>query len=75
MSIWLMPAPEYFQAYFFRSDSPDSLAPIIDALRPLRLSGTLRSTVHVVNDYKVLSGLQQYPWEEAGGRTFRCRPR
>lgn len=67
MSIWLMPAPEYFQAYFFRSDSADGLAPIIDALRPLRLSGTLRSTVHVVNDYKVLSGLQQYPWDEAGG--------
>jgi len=67
MSIWLMPAPEYFQAYFFRSDSPAGLAPIIDALRPLRLDGTLRSTVHVVNDYKVLSGLQQYPWEETGG--------
>ncbi|MBS1858014.1 MAG: FAD-binding oxidoreductase [Acidobacteria bacterium] len=67
MTVWLMPAPEYFQAYFFRSDSPDGLAPIIDALRPLRLNGTLRSTVHVVNDYKVLSGLQQYPWEEAGG--------
>ena len=69
MSVWLMPAPEYFQAFFFRCDSPDGLAPIIDALRPLRLNGTLRSTVHVVNDYKVLSGLQQYPWEEAGGQT------
>jgi 4-cresol dehydrogenase (hydroxylating) flavoprotein subunit len=67
MSVWLMPAPEYFQAYFFRSDSEDGLAPIIDALRRLRLSGTLRSTVHVVNDYKVLSGLQQYPWDETGG--------
>jgi 4-cresol dehydrogenase (hydroxylating) len=67
MTLWLMPAPEYFQAYFFRSDSAGSLAPIIDALRPLRLNGTLRSTVHVVNDYKVLSGLQQYPWAEAGG--------
>jgi 4-cresol dehydrogenase (hydroxylating) flavoprotein subunit len=68
MSVWLMPAPEYFQAYFFRSDSAGALAPIIDALRPLRLRGTLSSTVHVVNDYKVLSGLQQYPWDEAGGQ-------
>jgi 4-cresol dehydrogenase (hydroxylating) len=68
MSIWLMPAPEYFQAYFFRSDSPTALSPIIEALRRLRLNGTLRSTVHVVNDYKVLSGLQQYPWEAAGGQ-------
>ena len=69
MSIWLMPAPEYFQAYFFSCDSPDALAPIVEALRPLRLNGTLRSTVHIANDYKVLAGMQQYPWEEAGGRT------
>ena len=69
MSIWLMPAPEYFQAYFFSCDSAGGLASIVEALRPLRLSGTLRSTVHIANDYKVLSGLQQYPWEEAEGRT------
>src|SRR5260370_27620988 len=69
MSIWLMPAPEYFQAYFLSGDCADSLALIVEALRPLRLSGTLRSTVHIANDYKVLSGLQQYPWEEAEGRT------
>src|SRR5260370_26183783 len=65
MSIWLMPAPEYFQAYFFSCDSAEGLAPIVEALRPLRLSGTLRSTVHIANDTKVLSGLQQYPREEA----------
>jgi 4-cresol dehydrogenase (hydroxylating) len=69
MSIWLMPAPEYFQAYFFSCDSEEALGSIVEALRPLRLTGTLRSTVHIANDYKVLSGLQQYPWEEAGGRT------
>jgi 4-cresol dehydrogenase (hydroxylating) len=69
MSIWLMPAPEYFQAYFFSCDSEAGLAPIVEALRPLRLSGTLRSAVHIANDYKVLAGLQQYPWEEAEGRT------
>jgi 4-cresol dehydrogenase (hydroxylating) len=69
MSVWLMPAPEYFQAYFFSCDSEEALAPIVDALRPLRLNGTLRSTVHIANDYKVLSGMQQYPWEEADGRT------
>ena len=69
MSIWLMPAPEYFQAYFFSCDSEEGLAPLVEALRPLRLNGTLRSTVHIANDYKVLSGLQQYPWEAAEGRT------
>src|ERR1019366_4540654 len=50
-------------------DSEEALGSIVEALRPLRLSGTLRSTVHIANDYKVLSGLQQYPWEEAEGQT------
>jgi 4-cresol dehydrogenase (hydroxylating) len=69
MTLWLMPAPEYFQAFFFRCDREDSLAAIINALRPLRLNGTLRSAVHVGNDYKVLAGLQQYPWDATGGST------
>ena len=69
MSVWLMPAPEYFQAYFFQCDDENGLSAIIDALRPLRLNGTIRSVVHVGNDYKVLSAGQQYPWTETGGRT------
>jgi 4-cresol dehydrogenase (hydroxylating) len=69
MTLWLMPAPEYFQAFFFRCDRDNGLAAIIDALRPLRLNGTLRSAVHVGNDYKVLGGIQQYPWEATGGVT------
>lgn len=69
MTVWLMPAPECFEAFFFRCDPQHPLSAVIDALRPLRLDGTLRSAVHVGNDYKVLSGLGQYPWEEAGGTT------
>jgi 4-cresol dehydrogenase (hydroxylating) len=69
MTFWLMPAPEYFQAFFFRCDRDEALPPLIDALRELRLSGTLRSAIHVGNDYKVLSGIQQYPWSETGGST------
>ncbi len=69
MTVWLMPAPEYFQAFFFKCDRENGLPGIIDALRPLRLNGTLRSSVHVGNDYKVLNGLQQYPWEMTGGAT------
>jgi 4-cresol dehydrogenase (hydroxylating) flavoprotein subunit len=64
-----MPAPEYFQAYYFRCDEAAGVSRIIDALRPLRLDGTIRSASHIANDYKVISALQQYPWEAAGGRT------
>lgn len=69
MTVWLMPAPEYFQAYYFRTESREGLSAWIDALRPLRMDGTIRSSSHIANDYKVLSALQQYPWEEANGRT------
>lgn len=69
MSVWLMPAPECFEAFFFRCDDEHSLAGIIEALRPLRLDGTLRSASHIGNDYKVLNGIRQYPWEATDGRT------
>ncbi|HEY4361364.1 MAG TPA: FAD-binding oxidoreductase [Bryobacteraceae bacterium] len=69
MTFWLMPAPEYFQAFFFRCDREDALPGIIDSLRRLRMGGTLRSAMHIANDYKVLGGLQQYPWKETNEAT------
>ena len=69
MTIWLMPAPEYFQAYYFRCSDAAALGPLIDALRPLRLNGTIRSASHIANDYKVISALEQYPWRETEGET------
>jgi 4-cresol dehydrogenase (hydroxylating) len=64
-----MPAPEYFQAYYFCCEEPGQLLPLVDALRPLRLDHTIRGASHIANDYKVLSALEQYPWERAGGVT------
>lgn len=69
MTIWLMPAPESFEAFFFRSEDPTGLPALIDALAALRLRDILRSSIHIANDYKVLNGLQQYPWQETGGQT------
>jgi 4-cresol dehydrogenase (hydroxylating) len=69
MTVWLMPAPERFEAFFFRCDDDNALAALVNALRPLRLNGTLRSSIHIGNDYKVLSGLQQYPWDFMNDRT------
>ena len=69
MTIWLMPEPEYFQAYYFRCEDEASLSAVINALRPLRMSGTIRSASHIANDYKVLGAIEQDPWEETGGKT------
>lgn len=66
MSVWLMPAPARFQAFIFQTDQ--AIGPVIDAMRSLRLHGTIRSVVHIGNDYKVLSGTGQFPWEATGGR-------
>jgi len=68
MSVWLMPAPECFQAFFFLCHDEQGLGPIVDALRPLRLNETLRSVVHIGNDYKVLAATGQYPWGRTEGR-------
>jgi 4-cresol dehydrogenase (hydroxylating) len=69
MTIHLMPAPERFEAFFFRLESADAFPALIEALRDLRLKEILRSSIHIANDYKVLGGLQQYPWEKTGGKT------
>lgn len=69
MTVWLMPAPEHFEAFFFKCHDEEGLGRVIEALRPLRLNGTLRSAAHIGNDYKVLNGIQQYPWEATGGTT------
>lgn len=69
MTIHLMPAPEQFEAFFFRLEDAGAFPALIDALRDLRLKEILRSSIHIANDYKVLGGLQQYPWDKTGGKT------
>jgi 4-cresol dehydrogenase (hydroxylating) flavoprotein subunit len=69
MTFWLIPTPEYFQAFYFSLADDAQLPPFIDALRPLRLNGTIRSAVHIGNSYKVLSSIRQYPWAESSEKT------
>ncbi len=68
MTIWLMPAPEYTQAFFCSVDKSD-LSQLVDAIRPLRLDGTIKSAMHVVNDYKAVSAFGQYPWSKVNNIT------
>lgn len=63
MTVWLMPAPEQFQAFFFSCTDEHGLPAIIDALRPLRMNGTLRSVMHIGNDYKVVAAGGRFPWD------------
>lgn len=69
IGLWLMPEPEAFAFFYALVDRPDEIAPLVDALRPLRMSGLIGSALHIGNDLRMLSGKRPYPWDRAGGRT------
>lgn len=69
VTLWLMPAPEYYEYFYFSFERHDQIAEVIDLLRPLRLNGTIKSAIHIANDYKVLSSIQMYPWQKTQGKT------
>jgi len=62
MTVWLMPAPERNCAFFIALKRTEQYPALIDALRPLRLSGRLRSAIHLGNAYRVLPSFTQFPW-------------
>ena len=68
LTLWLMPAPEYFQAFYIMIEHDEELEDLIETLRPLRLNGTIKSTVHIGNDYKVLSSVDRFPWHLTNGK-------
>ncbi|WUR15991.1 FAD-binding oxidoreductase [[Empedobacter] haloabium] len=66
LGLWLMPRTTALNHFLCAVGEHDGIAPVIDALRPLRLDGTLRSILHIGNDLRVLSGAMTYPRELAG---------
>ena len=68
LGIWLMPAPERFEAFFCFVERHEDLAPLIDAIRRLRLEGSLRSVVHIGNDLRLISSNGPLPRAMTGGR-------
>ncbi len=55
LGVWLMPKPRRSELFFCQIRDHADLAPAVDALRGLRLDGTLRSIVHIGNDMRLLS--------------------
>ena len=67
VGLWLMPKTEAINHFLCSVARHEDIAPVIDALRPLRLDGTLRSILHIGNDLRVISGGMTYPHQRAGG--------
>jgi len=65
LGIWLMPAAACVSQFVATVARQQDLGPLIDALRPLRLDGTLRSVVHIGNDLRVVSGGACFPFAAA----------
>lgn len=68
-TLWLAPLPRYLAALRFALHTSAELARALDALRDLRLEGTLRTPVGIWNDYRVLSAAGRYPFERTDGKT------
>ncbi|MES3020516.1 MAG: FAD-binding oxidoreductase [Pseudomonadota bacterium] len=68
IGIWLQPKAECLNHFLCTVPQHEDIGPVVDALRPLRLNGTLRSILHIGNDLRVISGGTVYPRERAGGQ-------
>jgi 4-cresol dehydrogenase (hydroxylating) len=69
MTLWLMPKPEHFEAFFISIKNESKIADLIDALQPLKLNGTIKSSAHIGNDHKAIQALSFYPWEKTKNQT------
>lgn len=61
LGMWLMPAAECVNHFLHSVPQHADIGAVVDALRPLRLNGTLRSILHIGNDLRVLSGARTFP--------------
>ncbi|WP_426112731.1 FAD-binding oxidoreductase [Massilia sp. PWRC2] len=62
LGLWLMPAAACVSQFIATVKRQADLAALVEALRPLRLDGTLRSVVHIGNDLRVMSGATTFPF-------------
>jgi 4-cresol dehydrogenase (hydroxylating) len=67
MTFWLNKKPAYFQAIFYTIKNDEQLEKTVEALRQLRLEGTLNTNSTLSNSHRVLSMKKQFPWDNARG--------
>ncbi|SFG70144.1 4-cresol dehydrogenase (hydroxylating) [Duganella sp. CF458] len=61
LGFWLLPQTASVSHLVASVSQFEGIAPVVDALRPLRMDGTLSSVVHIGNDLRVLSGGMVFP--------------
>jgi FAD/FMN-containing dehydrogenase len=68
LTMWLQRKPRAFVSFWFTPSPTTGLAPVVDALRELKRLG-LRASFRMLNDIRMLTIVEQYPWEEMDGAT------
>ncbi len=61
ITLWLMPKPECFLAFYLSTEQDSDLEQLVDSLCLLKQQGYLTCLPHIANASRVLPGLQQYP--------------
>jgi 4-cresol dehydrogenase (hydroxylating) len=69
VGIWLMPQVPCVNHFLCTVERHADIGAVVDALRPLRMNGTLRSVVHIGNDLRVISGGRVFPRAQAEGKS------
>lgn len=69
MTLWVMPKPECFLAFYI-STNDDILPTLVDTLGGLKRQGYLTSLPHIANAFRVLPGLQQFPQDASRAKEF-----
>lgn len=69
ITLWLMPKPECFLAFYISTEQ-DILEQLVESLCQLKRQGYLTSLPHIANAFRVLPGLQQFPADVAAKQTY-----
>lgn len=62
LNIWLMPKPECYLPFFINTQQDASLELLVTMLQKLKQQGYLLSLPHIANAYRVLPGMQLFPY-------------
>lgn len=69
MTFWLSPIPKYSEQLLFYLENDSNLIKFIDGLRILKLEQTIMGNFLISNEFRSLTKFEQYPWQEAKGKT------
>lgn len=63
MTVWLRARPRWLGVVRFSLEQAQSLGSVLDAIRELRMDGTLVAPAGLWNDYRIASAEGQFPWQ------------